>query len=170
MVTPRGYATIDTAQIILETYGSPAAWVAASVDDRQRYLNLGALFVDSVYGPRAKGSKANVVGQGELLWPRKDVYAHGSAVDPAVVPTAIIHASVLAAGAAASGIDLFPSSTGSSASAVRRQKSQVGELLTETEWVSGSVASPAPTLPNVDALIRSSDLFSLGGGKVLERS
>lgn len=173
----QSYATVLQATEILDRYGTPQQWADGTNDQRIRWLNVGTRFVDDIYGPKAKGCKASA--SQALLWPRTKVYAHGFEVavydetqDPpvAIIPEAIMVASVLAASRAAQGVDLFPANTGSSA-AVKREKDEIGPLKTETEWVEGASSGEPPRLSDVDSILRASDLFDLGGGaRELRRS
>lgn len=141
-------------------YGDDAGFAAWAADEgltlpvdaplpailRQR----GSAYVDGLYGQRFSGVPTGGFAQ-ERAWPRTGAIAYGAAIDPDVIPDAVVKASYFAAFQEASSPgSLSPVAT--SAGQVKREKVDVIEV----EYFGGSgdaLADATPTISAVEGLL-----------------
>jgi hypothetical protein len=121
--------------------GAPAPAVL-----RQR----GSQYIDAVYGARFLGSVVDA--SQERQWPREGAIVNGKLLPSDVVPVAVINASFQAAFQEAVSPGSL-SATGTSGSAVKREK--IGPIETEYATASsdGSASSITPLISIVDGML-----------------
>jgi hypothetical protein len=142
-----GYGTDDgfAAWLTANGYTAAASGLSAAIL-RQR----GSAYVDGLYSDRFPGVPTNGIEQ-DRAWPRTGASAYGTDIGASTVPTAVIHASYLAAVQE----DASPGSLAvvvTASQQVKREK--VGPI--EVEYHAGgdsAVASATPILSAIEGLL-----------------
>lgn len=113
-------------------------------------LQRGSAYIDGLYGLRFSGVPTGGFAQ-ERAWPRTGATAYGAAINPDVIPDAVVKASYFAAyQEAVTPGSLSPVATG--AGQVKREKVDVIEV----EYFGGSgdaLANATPTISAVEGLL-----------------
>ncbi len=104
----------------------------------------GSAWLDSIYGPRFKGTPADGVSQ-ERAWPRTGAVVYGETISDDIVPLAVINASYLAAWSEASDEGSLSGGVTSSTGQIKREK--VGPLETEYFSAKDTMKSDGPYDP-----------------------
>lgn len=134
-VDAESYESVANADSYHTKHGDPAAWSGASTPEKEEALRLATQYLDLVYGPSWRGSRANETQA--LNWPRSNVvdrdgfYISSTAIPQALKAAtsemALRHIQELAAGSSILG-DLTDSA------ATSREKVKVGAIEIDTEY------------------------------------
>lgn len=160
LAAANSYTSVEYATTYHETYGNPAAWLAADLAAHQDALRQATRALDIRYGTWWSGVR---VGSTQALdWPRAYVYDQaGNAVPTTTIPTRLQQATAILALLHIQGESILPSTqtgadirseTLSSASGASKSVTYIGGKRAETQY------------PIIDRMLATGGLTSGGAG------
>lgn len=143
------YISLADANSYVADHGNPSSWSAATDDEKEEALRLGTQYIDLKYGNRFLGVRGS--RDQALNWPRSAVIdIEGYSYDSDEIPVCLKQVVVEAALRHLADDDLLGVIENNGT--VKREKSKIGPLEDEVEYVNGK--SQASAYPKIRALLR----------------
>lgn len=143
------YISLADANSYVAGHGNTSSWSAAADDEKEEALRLGTQYIDLKYGGRFAGVRGS--RDQALNWPRSAVIdIAGYSYDSDEIPVCLKQAVVEAALRHLADDDLLGVIENNGT--VKREKSKLGPLEDDVEYVGGK--SQAPAYPRIRALLR----------------
>lgn len=158
LATANTYCTVEDADLYHENQGDPAAWTAATTNEKREALRIATTFLDYHYGSRWAGVRGS--SEQALDWPRSwATDSAGNAIDSDTVPLRLEQACAVAALLHVQGSVLLPQTQ--TTAGIASESNTVGAV---TRQVTYRGSKPASALfPIIERMMATAGLLTSNG-------